>query len=366
MLSSNVVNTVLAQYARRHYQFYGATGQPDFSVLNDLELGHNFGTNDRLFETRGQLSESVSWIKGNHIMKFGVDGNWLSSLETYPGLLQPACSYPELLASRILRSFLTGYWGAARTRLRERDWTLRPQVAQFLRTTVSYLLILVLPSPPIRTPASSQIPARRRSPQRTRLMVVAFPNSTWANAYPPGFIDRYNRLIDHGYWGGFAQDQWRIRPNLTFNYGLRWDFESGLAQYVNTDYNGFQPRLGIAYSPDSKTVVRAGFGIFFDRQNLTFFFVPNTQKIVAGYQCGNQANATISAICSGAGIQPQVFPNIMKNLGQASQGYQLFGFPASQNAAGLAASVIQTALTVPTFRQAFRWRARASRPEPVV
>ena len=85
VLTPNVVNTVLAQYARRHYNFPGATGQPDFSVLNDLELGHNFGTNDRLYETRGQLSESVSWVKGNHVAKFGADGNWLSSLENFPG-----------------------------------------------------------------------------------------------------------------------------------------------------------------------------------------------------------------------------------------------------------------------------------------
>ena len=85
VLTPNVVNTVLAQYARRHYNFPGVTGQPDFSVLNDLELGHNFGTNDRLYETRVQLSESVSWVKGNHVAKFGADGNWLSSLENFPG-----------------------------------------------------------------------------------------------------------------------------------------------------------------------------------------------------------------------------------------------------------------------------------------
>ena len=117
------------------------------------------------------------------------------------------------------------------------------------------------------------------------------------------------------------------------NFGLRWDVESGLASYVKPDYNGWQPRVGLAYSPDSKTVLRAGFGIFFDRQNLTFFFVPNTQKIVAGYQCGNHAPASIAATCNALGIQPQEFPNIQSNLGQATQGYQIFGFPASQGAA---------------------------------
>ena len=79
-----------------------------------------------------------------------------------------------------------------------------------------------------------------------------FPNSNWANAYPPSFFDSYSRTIDHGYWGGFAQDQWRLSPNLTLNYGLRWDVETGLKAYVKNDFNGFQPRLGLVYSPITK------------------------------------------------------------------------------------------------------------------
>ena len=37
VVAPNLVNTVIAQYARRHYNFLGETGQPDFSILNDLE-----------------------------------------------------------------------------------------------------------------------------------------------------------------------------------------------------------------------------------------------------------------------------------------------------------------------------------------
>jgi hypothetical protein len=36
--------------------------------------------------------------------------------------------------------------------------------------------------------------------------------------------------------------------------------------------------MGLAWSPDSKTVVRAGYGIFNDKYNLTFFFVPSQQR----------------------------------------------------------------------------------------
>jgi hypothetical protein len=355
VVSPNVVNTVLAQFARRHYNFVGATGQPDFSILNDLELGHNFGTNDRLYETRGQLSESVSWVKGNHIIKFGADGNYLSSLENFPGftpvrMLVPGVDCLVTFAEYFNTNYGAGYGVGSLDALRA---TIPPCPVKGDNGVVFTYLGTPLPTDP--NVCSAPLPNPACSPTVTSANPLnggGFPTSTWANAYPPQFFNRYSRLIDHGYWGGFVQDQWRIAHNLTFNYGLRWDVESGLAQYVRPDYNGFQPRVGIAYSPDPKTVIRAGFGMFFDRQNLTFFFVPNTQKIVAGYECGNHAPANIAAICSGAGIMPQQYPNIMSNLGQANQGYQLFGFPPSPGmtapcagvpqAPCLAASVIQT------------------------
>ena len=100
------------------------------------------------------------------------------------------------------------------------------------------------------------------------------------------------------YVGVFAQDSWRVKKNLTLNYGLRWDriepwyekynqiatFEPGqqsvvfpgapagilfpgdpgiprtLAPPGNRD---FAPRIGLAWSPDSKTSVRASYGMFY-------------------------------------------------------------------------------------------------------
>ena len=69
--------------------------------------------------------------------------------------------------------------------------------------------------------------------------------------------------------GFFAQDEWHPRPGLTVNAGLRYDAQF-LPAPVETDANNFAPRLGVAYAPDflgrdHKTVVRASYGIFFDR-----------------------------------------------------------------------------------------------------
>ncbi|HUQ32500.1 MAG TPA: carboxypeptidase regulatory-like domain-containing protein [Pyrinomonadaceae bacterium] len=65
--------------------------------------------------------------------------------------------------------------------------------------------------------------------------------------------------------GLFIQDEWRPLHSLTVNAGLRYDAQF-LPAPIETDTNNVAPRIGFAYSPgDRKTVVRASFGIYFDR-----------------------------------------------------------------------------------------------------
>ena len=62
--------------------------------------------------------------------------------------------------------------------------------------------------------------------------------------------------------GGFLQDEWQLRPNISLAAGVRYDWQNYFG-----DANNLAPRLSIAYAPGKsrKTVIRTGAGFFFDR-----------------------------------------------------------------------------------------------------
>jgi hypothetical protein len=119
------------------------------------------------------------------------------------------------------------------------------------------------------------------------------------------------RLIYLKTFSLFAQDAWQMSPKLTFNYGLRWDYEGppgdgkndlsvfvpskglvtqgsgGISSIYPKIYTNFSPRLGFAYQAKSDLVIRGGFGVYFDTPRMNPIFDAHTPN---GASQGVEAN----------------------------------------------------------------------------
>jgi hypothetical protein len=116
-------------------------------------------------------------------------------------------------------------------------------------------------------------------------------------------------------FGGFLQNQWRVSSQLTLNLGGRYDVET-LPSPFRTDSNNFSPRLGLAWSPSKEWVVRAGFGLFYDRLPLAFLNRAIQKNGVQAFeQVANDADAAGVFAATGGGraltpvggIAPSIF-----------------------------------------------------------
>jgi hypothetical protein len=126
---------------------------------------------------------------------------------------------------------------------------------------------------------------------------TALPNlDAYLNAYATSFGGSAGTNEANDNWtyaGVYFQDDWKPRANLTFNLGLRWEVQAGpysndfdtvalrslqAAGYAtdrHLDKKDFGPRVGLAWDVkgDAKTVVRGGFGVYYDElfQNITLY-----------------------------------------------------------------------------------------------
>jgi hypothetical protein len=214
VLSANVVNETRFQYLREHSAQTVQNFQPTISVLGAFTDGGNQLGNLVDKQNHYELQNYTSIVHGNHLIKFGGRLRAITDSNQSSANFEPLFTYPSIQA------YAAG------------------------GTSCLSLLIAALPSPP--SPAelvncgASQFSITTGQP---------VSEVTWVDA------------------GLYGQDDWRIRPNMTLSYGLRFETQNAIH-----DHGDFAPRISFAWGLGGgtkkaapKTVLRAGFGIFYDR-----------------------------------------------------------------------------------------------------
>jgi hypothetical protein len=119
------------------------------------------------------------------------------------------------------------------------------------------------------------------------------------------------------YYGFYVQDTYRALPQLTIEMGLREDFQVYsqpaenpafplTGQYPN-QYLRFAPRLGFAWQPVPKTVVRGGFGDFYTNMNGLNY----RNAVISNGLPSQQSSANASYTAGAPNAQAPTFPNIL-------------------------------------------------------
>ena len=133
-----------------------------------------------------------------------------------------------------------------------------------------------------------------------------------ANGRPTNYVqitqDFGNNIAGHrtNHYNFFVQDDFRITPRLTVSYGLRYEYlaypslEKNAplveSRSINNDGNNFAPRFGFAYRATRKTVVRGGYGLFYDTTNLRLISAAirqNGARVRRYVVAGSDVNAPI-------------------------------------------------------------------------
>jgi len=215
------------------------SGWPNFQVTSYADAGTPTGSTPlRYADTQYEYTANASWTKGGHTVRFGVDYS------------RYVINHFEATSSAGVFTFTGGA-----TALRGQSANQYNSYAQFLLGLTSSAQTEALPFD------NNQLTSRQSS------------------------------------YSLYAQDSWQATRTLTVAYGVRWDFfpmgvraTRGMERYnfdtnqmlicgralVPTDcgyhieQKNFSPRLGLAYRPAEKWVVRAGYGINYDPYPLAF------------------------------------------------------------------------------------------------
>jgi hypothetical protein len=264
-LGSNRVNELTFQYARRGLSYFyntqiAAGADPAVNIPGFGYFGREPYSYIQRVEQRYQFTDNFSWTIGRHNTKFGVDFNYLPLTAT----------------------FTVNYGGNY----------------DFGNVSAAEVGFVV---PGITIPGLSPVQAYGAGIPGDFVQGLGSPSDTFHNVSI----------------GAFWQDSWRIHPTFTLNYGVRYDVEIppsfkpvtplaeagynflGLQKGIQTDKNNIQPRIGVAWDPagNSRTVVRASYGLFYDHPLLGLYFLGNASD---GSSSGQLAFPALG-VCAGSG-----------------------------------------------------------------
>lgn len=240
VISAKMLNETRFQFNSTRRNLTDDAAAPTLRVLDSFTGGGSQVGPSAYGDDRWELQNHTMWAGGQHIVRFGgqargvrlSDSTLANALGTYTfaGRVAPVLdsSYNVVLDAAT---------GAPRTES-------ITSIEQYRRTLVLQGLGL--------TPA--QIAARGGG--ATQFTVAA--------GNPKSSVSQLD-------FSAYAQDDWRVRPNLVLSAGLRYEYQTNIRSNFN-----FAPRLAFAWSPGggaktpAKTVVRGGVGVFYDRFNESY------------------------------------------------------------------------------------------------
>jgi hypothetical protein len=277
VINQSVVNETRLQYTRERNSRVGNNTTPTIRVLDAFtgggsQIGMSFNDQDHL-----ELQNFTSWAMGPHSLKAGGRFRYVRLRDVSPQNFAGTFTFsggvaPQLDAnSRIVLDPATGL-------------PVQTQITSIERYRRTLLLQgLGLSAGEIRT----------RGGGATQFSI--------SGGNPEAKISQYDL-------GPFIQDDWRFRPNLTVSLGVRFETQD----HVHSGMD-FAPRIAFAWSPasggdgggrQSSTVIRGGFGMFYNR------FPENLSLQAVRFNGLNQQQFVVSSALSNGSAILDLYPNV--------------------------------------------------------